>query len=97
MILPHSRCSAGFIIHIYEGTAAAPGTFQAMTDGTVTKEWAWTHHPAWYAEVTGRNPREDYEQERQRLAARESAMEEWEHAQDEGQSSSPQDPRRSNS
>lgn len=52
---------AGFIIHIYEGTAAQPGTFQSMTNGTVTKEWAWTHHPAWYAEVTGRDPREDYE------------------------------------
>jgi formate dehydrogenase subunit gamma len=61
---------AGFIVHIYEGTAAQPGTFQAMTDGTVTKEWAWTHHPAWYAEVTGRDPREDYESERDRLLER---------------------------
>ena len=64
---------AGFIVHIYEGTAAQPGTFQAMTDGTVTKEWAWTHHPAWYAEVTGRDPREDYELELQRLADREAS------------------------
>ena len=38
----------GFIIHIYEGTAAQPGTFQSMTRGTVEKRWAWTHHPAWY-------------------------------------------------
>ena len=53
---------AGFIIHIYEGTAAQPGTFRSMVDGTVTREWAWTHHPAWYADVTGRDPREDYEQ-----------------------------------
>lgn len=52
---------AGFIIHIYEGTAAQPGTFRSMVDGTVTKEWAWTHHPAWYADVTGRDPRKDYE------------------------------------
>lgn len=52
---------AGFIVHIYEGTAAAPGTFQSMTNGTVTKEWAWTHHPAWYEDVTGRDPRQDYE------------------------------------
>ncbi len=51
----------GFIIHLYEGTAAQPGTFGSMTNGTVTKEWAWTHHPAWYAKVTGRDPREDYE------------------------------------
>jgi formate dehydrogenase subunit gamma len=68
----------GFIIHIYEGTAAQPGTFQAMTDGTVTKEWAWTHHPGWYAEVTGRNPREDFEQARQRQAERHRAIEAWE-------------------
>lgn len=53
---------AGFIIHIYEGTAAQPGTFRSMIDGTVTRAWAWTHHPAWYADVTGRDPRKDYEQ-----------------------------------
>lgn len=54
----------GFIVHIYEATAAAPGTFQAMTRGTVSKRWAWTHHPAWYGQATGRNPREDYERAR---------------------------------
>lgn len=43
---------AGFIIHVYEGTAAQPGTFRSMTDGTVTEDWARTHHPAWHAEVT---------------------------------------------
>lgn len=53
---------AGFIIHVYEGTAAQPGTFRSMVDGTVTKEWAWTHHPGWYADATGRDPREDYEE-----------------------------------
>lgn len=51
----------GFILHLYEGTAAQPGTFRSMTDGTVTKEWARTHHPAWYAEVTGDNNRADTE------------------------------------
>lgn len=56
----------GFIIHVYEGTAAQPGTFRSMTDGTVSDEWAWTHHPAWYADVTGRDPREDYERARRR-------------------------------
>lgn len=45
---------AGFIIHVYEGTAHQPGTFRSMIDGTVTKSWAWTHHPAWYRQVTGR-------------------------------------------
>jgi formate dehydrogenase subunit gamma len=62
---------AGFIVHIYEGTAAQPGTFHSMTNGTVTKEWAWTHHPGWYAAVTGRNPREDFEQARRRQTERE--------------------------
>lgn len=56
---------AGFIIHIYEGTAAQPGTFRSMIDGTVRKEWAWTHHPAWYEEVTGRDARDDYERARE--------------------------------
>jgi formate dehydrogenase subunit gamma len=66
---------AGFIIHIYEGTAAQPGTFQSMTNGTVTNKWAWTHHPAWYARVTGRDPREDYEREHQRLIERDRVEE----------------------
>ena len=43
----------GFIIHIYEGTAAQPGTFRSMTRGTVERRWAWTHHPAWFRRVTG--------------------------------------------
>jgi formate dehydrogenase subunit gamma len=44
---------AGFIVHLYEGTAAQPGTFRSMTRGTVTRAWAWTHHPRWYREATG--------------------------------------------
>jgi len=44
----------GFIIHIYEGTAAQPGTFRSMTRGTVEKRWAATHHPAWYRRIAGR-------------------------------------------
>jgi formate dehydrogenase subunit gamma len=52
---------AGFIIHIYEGTAAQPGTFRSMVDGTVTEDWARTHHPAWHADVTHdeRKPQDD--------------------------------------
>lgn len=46
---------AGFIIHIYESTAQQPGTFHSMIDGTVTDDWARTHHPAWYEEVVGEN------------------------------------------
>jgi len=50
----------GFVVHIYESTAQQPGTFRAMTRGTVSRRWAWTHHPAWYRAATGRDPREDY-------------------------------------
>jgi formate dehydrogenase subunit gamma len=57
---------AGFIIHVYEGTAHQPGTFRSMMDGTVTERWAWTHHPAWYRLVTGRDPRDAYEREKRR-------------------------------
>jgi formate dehydrogenase subunit gamma len=72
----------GFIIHIYEGTAHQPGTFNSMIDGTVTKKWAWTHHPGWYRAVTGRDPRESYEREKRRQADRERKIDEWEHEQD---------------
>jgi formate dehydrogenase subunit gamma len=43
--------------HIYLGTAAEPGTFHSMTRGTVTKPWARLHHPRWYREVMGDEPR----------------------------------------
>lgn len=81
---------AGFIIHIYEGTAAQPGTFRAMTNGTVTKEWAWTHHPAWYKDVTGRDPREDYERASRRQLERAQAIEDWEREQEERAESTPE-------
>jgi formate dehydrogenase subunit gamma len=55
----------GFIVHLYEATAAQPGTFRSMTRGAVAHRWAWTLHPAWYRRATGRDPRADYE-----LAAR---------------------------
>ena len=43
--------------HIYLGTAAEPGTFRAMTSGTVTRRWARFHHPGWYKQVTGEEKR----------------------------------------
>jgi formate dehydrogenase subunit gamma len=73
---------AGFIIHIYEGTAAMPGTFRSMSNGTVTEKWAWTHHPAWYQAVTGRDPRDGYEREKRRQIDRERAIQEWESRRD---------------
>lgn len=75
---------AGFIIHIYEGTAHQPGTFRAMVDGTVTEKWAWTHHPAWYRAVTGRDPREAYERELRRQRERQPAAASPEREHDRG-------------
>lgn len=57
----HDITFAGFfcaiVVHIYLGTAAEPGTFRAMTIGTVTRAWARFHHPQWYREVTGEEAR----------------------------------------
>ena len=68
----------GFIIHIYEGTAHQTGTFRSMISGTVTEKWAWTHHPAWYRAVTGRDPREAYDREKRQQLDRERALDSWE-------------------
>ena len=57
----------GFFIHIYEGTAGIPGTFHSMMRGTVSHAWAWTHHPRWYREQTGRDPRQDREAAAERM------------------------------
>jgi formate dehydrogenase subunit gamma len=65
----------GFIIHIYEGTVQLPGTLRSMTRGTVTKRWAWTHHPSWYREMTGRDPRADYEHAVRRQNERQQMIE----------------------
>ena len=58
----------GIFFHMYLSTFGEPHTIQAMTRGTVSEAWAWTHHPAWYQAVTGRDPYQAMEQERQRLA-----------------------------
>jgi|ERR1700694_94354 len=56
-ILLHDLSFIGFFVaivgHIYLGTAAEPGTFRAMTRGTVTRPWARLHHGRWYRDVTG--------------------------------------------
>lgn len=56
----------GIFIHIYLSTIGEPGTFQAMIRGAVSEAWAWTFHPAWYKEVTGRDPRQACEEARKR-------------------------------
>jgi len=57
----------GIFIHIYESTFGQPGTFQAMTRGAVSEAWAWTFHPAWYKEITGRDPVQVCEEARRQL------------------------------
>lgn len=49
--------TVAIVFHIYLGSAAEPGTFGAMTRGTVTRGWARLHHPRWYREVTGEEAR----------------------------------------
>ena len=56
----------GIFIHIYLSTIGEPGTFQAMIRGAVSEAWAWTFHPAWYKEITGRNAVEACEDARRR-------------------------------
>ena len=58
----------GIFFHVYLTTFGEPHTIQAMTRGTVSEAWAWTHHPAWYQAVTGRDPYQAMDQERRRLA-----------------------------
>jgi len=60
----------GIFIHIYLSTVGEPGTFEAMIRGAVSEAWAWTFHPAWYKQVTGRDPQQAYEEARRRMNAR---------------------------
>ena len=54
-VILHDLAFIGFLVgvisHIYMGTAAEPGTFRAMTVGTVTRAWAKLHHPGWYRDI----------------------------------------------
>ena len=42
---------ASILAHIYLGTIANPGTWRALVDGKVSREWAKNHHPEWYKEI----------------------------------------------
>jgi formate dehydrogenase subunit gamma len=59
----------GIFIHVYLSTIGEPGTFQAMTRGSVSEAWAWTFHPAWYKQATGRDPRQAYEEARRKVGS----------------------------
>jgi len=39
------------VAHMYLGTVANPGTFRAIIDGKVSREWARQHHSEWYKGV----------------------------------------------
>lgn len=54
----------GIFIHIYQSSIGEPGTFQSMVRGAVSEAWAWTFHPAWYKQVTGRDQHQAYEEAR---------------------------------
>ncbi|HEV2386100.1 MAG TPA: formate dehydrogenase subunit gamma [Candidatus Acidoferrales bacterium] len=43
---------AGFIIHVYMGTAMVRGSFTSIVSGEVTPAWARMHHRLWYEQVT---------------------------------------------
>ena len=59
----------GIFIHIYLSTIGEPDTFQSMIRGAVSEAWAWTFHPAWYKQVTGRDPAQACEEARQQRKA----------------------------
>lgn len=46
-----SALLVSIVFHIYLATTAEPGTFNAMTRGTVSKAWARIHHPGWYRQL----------------------------------------------
>jgi formate dehydrogenase subunit gamma len=46
---------AGFIVHVYMGTAVVRGGFGSIVRGEVTRSWAKLHHPLWLAQVTLEN------------------------------------------
>ena len=43
---------AGFIVHVYMGTAVVRGGFSSVIRGEVTKPWARIHHPLWLEEIS---------------------------------------------
>lgn len=46
---------AGFIIHVYMGTAVVRGGFTSVIRGEVSTSWARFHHRLWLDKITGGN------------------------------------------
>jgi formate dehydrogenase subunit gamma len=46
--------AAGFIVHVYMGTAVVRGGFSSVIRGEVSRTWARAHHRLWLEEVTRR-------------------------------------------
>lgn len=44
------------VSHLYLGTLANPGSLGAMIYGRVSSKWAQSHHPQWWAQITGNAP-----------------------------------------
>jgi formate dehydrogenase subunit gamma len=60
----------GIFIHIYLSTIGEPGTFESMVRGAVSEAWAWTFHPAWYKQVTGRDAQQACEEARRKMSGK---------------------------
>ena len=45
--------TVSLVFHVYLSTIGEPGTFTAMTRGTVSRARARIHHPRWYRELMG--------------------------------------------
>jgi formate dehydrogenase subunit gamma len=43
---------AGFIVHVYMGTAVVRGGFSSVIRGEVSEDWARAHHRLWFEQVT---------------------------------------------
>jgi formate dehydrogenase subunit gamma len=60
MVIVLHECAAlitigAFIIHVYMGVFMVPGSVEAMVSGSVSTDWARTHHRLWYDQVEGRS------------------------------------------
>ena len=45
---------AAILVHLYMGTVAVPGSLRGMIHGSVSRDWAASHHPKWHREKSKR-------------------------------------------